>query len=776
MQHFFTRLSIYLILLIGSIVPLAGQVTLSGNIKDFNNVPLVNASVILEGDVQATTTTNEDGYYAFEVPAGGDFKIVPVYTGAITTYLNGVTTFDAVLLSRHITGEEALNAPYGLIAADVDRSGVVDSTDIDMIRLLITQEIQAFSNNTAWRFIPVDFEFPNPQNPFAVNFPEEIQVENASASLQNLDFVGVKIGDLNGSAATILPNVVPTSIVRGKVYADLSENCTLDEAERGFANWIVKANGVASTYQTTSADGSFILNLPLGDYVLSVEPTNDYWESCANAIPISIQSFTQIRQDFAMHPNAECPFLEVNISAPFLRRCFDNTYYVQYCNSGTLDAENAYVEVELDSFLAFQSSSITATALGNNIYRFDVGSVKTVDCQTFTFVATVSCDAELGQTHCVEATIFPNISCAPANPAWDGASLEVEGACVNDSVQFRIKNVGTNMTAPTRSIVIEDDLVMLQRPIQLNAGATEIFSQEANGATYYLQVNQPKGHPFSTFASVAVEGCGMGSGGQVSYGFVNQYPQADEAPFKSIDCQDNRGSFDPNDKQASPAGITENHYIEANTELEYKIRFQNTGTDTAFTVVIRDTLSDQLNPSSIQPGASSHPYTYLLENNILTFLFSNIALPDSNVNEPASHGFVQFKIQQQPDLEDETLIENSAGIYFDFNEPVITNTAWHQIGRAYYNIISQVENLLPNLQVTVAPNPFSDFARIQLQTEEQMEGSFRLYDAYGKLVSTQVIRSNYLDFSANGLSPGFYSFEIIVKHQRVSVGKLLIQR
>ncbi|MEM9824801.1 MAG: T9SS type A sorting domain-containing protein, partial [Bacteroidota bacterium] len=112
---------------------------------------------------------------------------------------------------------------------------------------------------------------------------------------------------------------------------------------------------------------------------------------------------------------------------------------------------------------------------------------------------------------------------------------------------------------------------------------------------------------------------------------------------------------------------------------------QNTGTDTAFNVVIRDAISEYLNPNSIRPGASSHPYTWgIAEDDVLFFNFENIMLPDSNINEPASHGFVKFKIKQELDNLPGTLIENSAGIYFDFNAPVITNTSVHQIEERFF--------------------------------------------------------------------------------------------
>ena len=133
------------------------------------------------------------------------------------------------------------------------------------------------------------------------------------------------------------------------------------------------------------------------------------------------------------------------------------------------------------------------------------------------------------------------------------------------------------------------------------------------------------------------------------------------------------GSFDPNDKHAtpqlSPSQVANGDYI------DYTIRFQNTGTDTAFNIVIRDTLNEDLQANTLQMQASSHSCKATVKDNIVFFEFLNILLPDSNVNEPKSHGFVSFRIKPQATVQPNTTIPNKAAIYFDYNAPVITNTA-----------------------------------------------------------------------------------------------------
>ncbi|MGV3637930.1 MAG: DUF7619 domain-containing protein [Flavobacteriales bacterium] len=134
------------------------------------------------------------------------------------------------------------------------------------------------------------------------------------------------------------------------------------------------------------------------------------------------------------------------------------------------------------------------------------------------------------------------------------------------------------------------------------------------------------------------------------------------------------GSYDPNDKRATTStGHTAALIIDADEWIDYTIRFQNTGTDTAFNVVITDTLPTTLDPGSIEWGVASHPHArQLLGQGVLKFIFPNILLPDSNVNEPLSHGFVTFRVKPRLPVAPGTVIENIANIYFDFNPPVIT--------------------------------------------------------------------------------------------------------
>lgn len=155
------------------------------------------------------------------------------------------------------------------------------------------------------------------------------------------------------------------------------------------------------------------------------------------------------------------------------------------------------------------------------------------------------------------------------------------------------------------------------------------------------------------------------------------------ATANTIDAYDSinvriRGAVDPNEKLATPqmsrADIVAGKYI------DYTIGFQNTGTDTAFNIVITDTLDNTLlDLSSLKIISSSHKCTVTQVGKIIYFEFNNIMLPDSNINEMKSHGFVRFKMGPRSFVGNGTAISNKAAIYFDYNSAVITNTAITQI-------------------------------------------------------------------------------------------------
>lgn len=161
----------------------------------------------------------------------------------------------------------------------------------------------------------------------------------------------------------------------------------------------------------------------------------------------------------------------------------------------------------------------------------------------------------------------------------------------------------------------------------------------------------------------------------ISYAVVDSNGDADTVNNTDSLQQQVTGSFDPNDKTEIHGDYISKAEVENGQYLEYTIRFQNTGTDTAFTVYIRDTLDSRLQWSSAEAISASHPYSIRVKDGrYVECVFQNILLADSNRNEPASHGYITYRIRPKINLSIGDIIRNSASIYFDFNAPIKTNT------------------------------------------------------------------------------------------------------
>ncbi|MFH1320985.1 MAG: PKD domain-containing protein [Bacteroidota bacterium] len=480
------------------------------------------------------------------------------------------------------------------------------------------------------------------------------------------------------------------NIVSGTVFNDLDTNCLIDSSDNGLPGWVVRADP-GPVYALTNSSGIYKLYLDSGNYTISLVDNDPFREQicpfspATYSVSLGAGPDTVYNYNFGLQTIVFCPDLSVDISTGSVRPCFNTYYTVSYCNDGTLPATNATIEIELDSNISYTSGPGNLISQIGNVLTFDIGTVDPEQCGSFYLYVYVTCDMSLlGSTMCVEAHIYPDSSCFPPDPAWDHSSVSVVGKCAGDSMAcFTIYNTGDlgtgDMQGAAEYRVYENNILVYTGTFQLNGSDSTVICWPANSNTIRLEADQRPGHPGNSHPQDNVELCGVPA---FITGQITVVPEDDEDNFIEIDCQVAVGSYDPNDKQVKPEGLTDQYrYIDSTDVMEYLIRFQNTGTYYAIKVVIKDTLSDYLDITTIEAGTSSHPYTLdIFESNILQWTFDSIMLPDSNLNEPESHGFVKFKIHQVAGNTKGTVIENKAGIVFDFNEPVITNTVFNTIG------------------------------------------------------------------------------------------------
>lgn len=573
----------------------------------------------------------------------------------------------------------------------------------------------------------------------------------------------------------------------GNIYHDRNLDCIPDSSDTPLTEVSVKIQGAGRTvYTRTDTSGNFEAHLDTGLYTLEVLPPNNspYWITCLpnNTFHLDTLSNSDTTA-LAYQATIDCPFMSVDISAPFIRRgVAGSRYSVQYCNLGTTEAPNTIIEVELDPYLILTYSSIPITSQQGNFYTFNVGTVNLNDCRSFTLNILADTSAILGQTHCTNVRIFPDTLCI--SNSWNGPVLEVDVDCQNDTVFFEITNTGTGMLNSQQYAIYQDSTLMFIDSMQLGVNQSIIIPQYASlGYTYTIRVLQTNGFPSilgDSIVTIAVEGCTRLSSGLFSTGFLTQFTLGSTSPFSGSDCQSNIGSYDPNDKSAQPKGYDETYrYISKNTKIDYKVRFQNTGTDTAFNIVILDTLSNHLNVASIHVSSASHPYTWNIENgNILKVSFNNIMLPDSNVNEFLSHGFFKYRISQKANNPIGTILYNSASIYFDNNLPIKTNETWHTIGEDFIhvNLALSVDKVYSSdLKVTAYPNPFQEEVSIQVLGLEKSNFKILLYDNLGHLVKSKNFKNTPITINRKKLNSGIYFYRLETGDELISTGKLIVR-
>ncbi len=207
----------------GTICVLGGATaTINGLIYTEEQNPVGDVRIHCTG--AETRVTDINGIYQFEeLPTAQKYVLTPKKN---QNPLNGVTTFDLVIIQNHILGKAEFDSPYQLIAADVNKSGSVTVSDVLELRRLLLFELSDFTNNESWRFVDADYDFPDPLDPFENNFPETKTIDLAG-KIDHADFIGIKIGDVNDS---VFPDMLTDSKDRNSgVFKLITEDRSLQK-------------------------------------------------------------------------------------------------------------------------------------------------------------------------------------------------------------------------------------------------------------------------------------------------------------------------------------------------------------------------------------------------------------------------------------------------------------------------------------------------------------------------------------------------------------------
>jgi len=219
-------------------------------------------------------------------------------------------------------------------------------------------------------------------------------------------------------------------------------------------------------------------------------------------------------------------------------------------------------------------------------------------------------------------------------------------------------------------------------------------------------------------------------------------------------------SYDPNDKLVSSTDKSGNIRVnEVDDELIYTIRFQNTGNFYAEDVRITDQISETLDLSTFRFIDASHELEISLRERELTFMFEDIFLIDSTTSFIESQGFVSFGIKPfSYDLDTE--FDNQAYIYFDFNEPIITNIAESIVYDPYVDVD---ETSFNNLMIFPVPAR----EKLYLQTKDNIEiKHYQIIDVLGQIVLDGHYENESSGINIESLSSGNYVIKVLDKNQK----------
>ncbi|MEY2950212.1 MAG: hypothetical protein RLZZ248_1413 [Bacteroidota bacterium] len=573
-----------------------------------------------------------------------------------------------------------------------------------------------------------------------------------------------------------------TNHIKGRVFFDENGDCGEQTNEKGLAEWIVVAEKEGVEYfASTNEQGYFDLRVDTGFYTVAVISANDHWMPCFEMYDVFLQGrYEEEQVDFSIQQAKNCPYPEVQVSTVSLTACTSVSYEINYLNHGPVVANDAYVEVTLDEELTYLSGDLPYIKVEGNQYTFNVGTIDPLEKGSFTIHVTVNCQGILNmQAVKVTAEIFPSSGCGEIPQEWDQSDLKVETICEGDKVAFRVRNTGTgNMQMASKSFVIEDDVMFAEEPIQLESEKDTLMRFEKNGSTYRIIVEQPAFHPARSITTIASEGC-VTDGQEYSTGKMLMFPEDEEQNNIDIDVEETIDS-EIATMRGYPKGYQDS-ILENKTDITYKIVFRNNGVDTLDRVVIRDTLSENLDLTTLRAGVSNFPFTLeVMEERVVKITFTDLKLlPNSSAGAVEDNsGFVTFSVSQKPDLPPGTVIENSAAIFYGLNAPERSNSKKYIVGSfpGFVQITTSSSQIFwPGVSVTVIPNPFFDQAIIEVKGVDMKETLLNVYDAMGRLIRSQKSYGNQIQMSRGNLTSGLYFYQLLNENELINTGKIIVR-
>ncbi len=553
----------------------------------------------------------------------------------------------------------------------------------------------------------------------------------------------------------------------GVVFNDINGNGVQDSGEQGFSGGTVYASNSYSA--TVGANGHYTLILPAGTYTLyycapsgysftipvgTQNPNGGTLSNCAS-YNVTTSGGSHCGYDFGLQNNSVTICGTVyndannNHQQENSENGIANVHVIITSSNGTIhhaytDQNGHYcVTVPAGVYVITITSTIGGTVTPQSITLTTTNGTSYYHNDFGVYVQPGACNLSID--------ITPHTTVTPGFPAW--YSIEV---C----------NIGASISTGTVNLFFDPALVFnYASPAQTSVNnSTHTVSWALNnlmpGSCEYYWVD------FDALTTTAI--------GQHVFMLANVTTTGcQEVDFSNnVDTvhQEATGSWDPNNKLVLPTGEEAEGKIKGDEELTYTVNFQNTGNAPAVNVVLRDLIDDDLDLETFRMIGASHPYTMQFAGREAIWKFSSIMLPDSNTNEPASHGHVTFGIKPNAGLAQGTQLTNTADIYFDYNAAVATNTTLNTID--YTLSVTELET--GKATITLMPNPFKDFTTIKIDGENSSY-ELRVFDMLGQLVRREMATNNTFSIQRETLAAGVYMYEVVKSNKVIGKGKMIAE-
>jgi uncharacterized repeat protein (TIGR01451 family) len=416
------------------------------------------------------------------------------------------------------------------------------------------------------------------------------------------------------------------------------------------------------------------------------------------------------------------------------------------------------------------------------VHGTDVGATFTDAASTYTFFA------QTGTYTVTPVFENPYFTASPANAIINFASVnnstQTQNFCIapngmhkdieivlhgsqaspgsDTNYHLTFKNKGNQIQSGTINLAFEDNVLDFVSAVPMTS------SQSLNNLNWdcsNLAPFESRTIDFTLNANGPTETPPLNIGDLLDFTATINNNVGDETPLDNVFAlhQTVVGSFDPNDKTCLEGNTIAPEKV--GDYLHYLIRFQNSGTAPAVNIVVKDMIdTSKFDVASLQLISSSHPQVTRIENIKVEFIFENINLPADEDDESGSHGFVAFKIKTKSNLVVGNTVSNTADIFFDYNFPIVTNTATTVISLLG---IGQYEEQ----SVSIAPNPVKNLLHI---SANDTISSIQVFDIDGRLIETSLENGTDVTIDISAKANGVYFVKVFTE-KGMKVEKIIKQ-